>query len=687
MQVNRNEETLKTRAVKGRRVLPENEESLRSASQISTRQKQANIVKKRGWESLPRTTVASKFTSPDDHSKNASSAASGSPTEAGAIGTRIASKDADLHSPLGTTASFSESSPPTSERNFALLEPPAVAVFRRERILELLHRCSLAHLTNDVISSVDDTILRKTFSRWITRAAHEQLKCYDFIIPSWVDIEILTSFFQRQFITESRTSIRNRATPSMESLKEAGARMAILCQGLGKSVMEFRLAVEKQLTNNWNDENVGMSSSESVDTPDGLVIQWSKQSQIHLPISVFQRLKKHYLGPASRFLSSLFVSKVCYDTIFWLERDSPNHLRLLPATKAKITSYLRANFEIWSDPFSVMAGHHFWGRLPNIDQVFGGWMPFAAFDENDQNLLFRGGSVLLLVPSDNNIATRYIRHIVGILLSFSSIPLSFAVFLRPECLVDQKSSATIHDLYSFDPRLRGKSNLIRHVESLDAGRHSFFSETLGAPTASTTGSLFIVMQNQLGRSGYTFSDATISDILDSMKLDFGGHRESTASTPLGLSTSTETYNLHHSLWASPSNSYVRPSAKNIPASPLSLQSAAGATIGAMERNLPVIANSMSGTFPSNNASNGDRRSVPRRGRLFDLVDDGGDEDNMNDVVSGMLGTLNVDLFQNTGVQDVDIEAISLMGITGSSGPPSNALQPRGGDVSSLGRFG
>ena len=47
-----------------------------------------------------------------------------------------------------------------------------------------------------------------------------------------------------------------------------------------------------------------------------------------------------------------------------------------------------------------------------------------------------------------------------------------------------------------------------------------------------------------------------------------------------------------------------------------------------------------------------------------------------DVVSGMLGNLNVDdLFQ----QDVDIEAISLMGIGGATGfQPSNKTQGRFG---------
>jgi hypothetical protein len=70
--------------------------------------------------------------------------------------------------------------------------------------------------------------------------------------------------------------------------------------------------------------------------------------------------------------------------------------------------------------------------------------------------------------------------------------------------------------------------------------------------------------------------------------------------------------------------------------------------------------------------------------VFDLVDDG-EEDNMNDVdvVSGMLENLNMDLFQNPAgqnSQDIDIEAISLMGI---GGPPPGGLHPR----NTLGRFG
>ena len=91
----------------------------------------------------------------------------------------------------------------------------------------------------------------------------------------------------------------------------------------------------------------------------------------------------------------------------------------------------------------------------------------------------------------------------------------------------------------------------------------------------------------------------------------------------------------------------------------------------------VAGNDISNAFsPSSEAR---RSAPPRRGRLFELVDDG-EPENLNDVdvVSGMLNNLNVDLFQNNVSQDVDIEAISLMGI---GGPPANRQLPPGNSQS------
>ena len=99
---------------------------------------------------------------------------------------------------------------------------------------------------------------------------------------------------------------------------------------------------------------------------------------------------------------------------------------------------------------------------------------------------------------------------------------------------------------------------------------------------------------------------------------------------------------------------------------------------------PVGSNDLSQTFSPTAPRSA--AGAPRRGRLFELIDDGEDNEHLNDadVVSGMLGNLNVDLFQNNASQDVDIEAISLMGI---GGPPSRQHQlPPGNSHPSRSRY-
>lgn len=55
-----------------------------------------------------------------------------------------------------------------------------------------------------------------------------------------------------------------------------------------------------------------------------------------------------------------------------------------------------------------------------------------------------------------------------------------------------------------------------------------------------------------------------------------------------------------------------------------------------------------------------------RRRLFELVDDGDDDNNYDvEMVSGMLNNLDFNMFKSNSTEDVDIEAISLMGIEDS----------------------
>lgn len=72
----------------------------------------------------------------------------------------------------------------------------------------------------------------------------------------------------------------------------------------------------------------------------------------------------------------------------------------------------------------------------------------------------------------------------------------------------------------------------------------------------------------------------------------------------------------------------------------------------------AIAHNLSAPTPNN-----DSATRSRRGRLFDLVDDvDEDNDDQVDIVSGMLNTLDMNMFTSNASTDIDIEAISLMGI-------------------------
>jgi len=679
--------------------------------------KPANAVKKRGWESLPsskpepsaaNSASASNGTNPRSPSLAPSGSAKepvaalrpvqGRPNESATVtvnATEPANSSAapsGSRTPIGKPArspesksSVSKSSSPATVttantisspvHNSMEMEHPAVSIFRREKVSELLHRCSIAQLSSDPLGFVDESIIRNVLYRWVIRAAHERSEYIDFLIPSWSDLEKLTTFFQRQFISETRKGMGSSSMLSMESLKDAGTAMANLCFGLAKTVSGFRQQLQQQLPAGWNDVNVGMTASEITQhlSNGSVVIDWAKQTQIYLPTLVFSKLRERHQGQQSRLLSAIFVSKVCYDTILLLTGETSMDYRLLPATKSKVSLQLSVSAEIWSDPFSTLSGNEFWGQFAETDIVFGGSRPFGSLDGNDDLLLRQGGSVVVVTPPDNMLTSRYIQRMIEILQNGKAVPLSFAVFIRSDCLVDRSPAPSLNDLYTLEPRLRDAMEFICRVESLQEGRHCYFSERLGAPTVSTSGSLFLLLQNSLGRNHFALSDVAVAEILGSMKPDFSRANESTMGTPLAYNPEMHSTNTQQVFI--PQTGYLEPST-GLPPSPMPHQPSVATDFGTIGRSA-----SMPNSFATDPSPAAARRPGPRRGRLFDLVDDG-EEDNMNDVVSGMLGTLNVDLFQNSAVQDVDIEAISLMGIGGSPGP--NALQPRS---TSQGRFG
>jgi hypothetical protein len=203
------------------------------------------------------------------------------------------------------------------------------------------------------------------------------------------------------------------------------------------------------------------------------------------------------------------------------------------------------------------------------------------------------------------------------------------------------------------------------VEQLAAGQHSYFCEKSGALETSLSGSLFVLLQNEAGRARFELRDAAVAEIIRSMGANIQLSNEPQLINPISFATTEFAAPKEPS--AAPPGGYF--DSRPAPVSPIPQQSVSS-DFGAIGGT--TITNAFAAAPTSG-----------RRGRWFDLVDDG-EEDNYNDVdvVSGMLGNLNVDLFQNTMVQDVDIEAISLMGI-GVPPPPGGGLQPR----SSRGRFG
>lgn len=551
------------------------------------------------------------------------------------------------------------------------IEPPAVSVFRRGKVSELLHRFSAAKGTGDPLGSVDLLVAKKVLFRWIMRAAHESSGYVDFIIPSWDDFDKLTTFFQRQFIAESRKVFR--IVTSMESLKEAGTATAHLCHAIAKEVADFHRRVVEQLLPDWNDTTIGVTFSE---IPSNLgestvVINWANQARVTLSGSSFMKLKERFQGVKSQLLSSIFVCKTCYDTKLMLVEDTSMDYSLTPNARLALASELAVSAEAWSDPFLALNRNSFWGQFAEIDRMFGGLKPFGT---NEDLLCQHGGSVSVLAPPDNMLASRYLNRMVDILESCSqaNLAVSFAVFLRSECLVNQKSPPSTDDLYTLEPRLRDRTNYISRVETLVEGAHFYFSDKVCGPQASTTPSLFVLLQNSLGKNRFPIRNVGILEILASLETKVNRINEPSLGSTLTYASEL-TSQQDHSFISGPR--FLQPPS-NLPASPTLPQTTIPSDFdfGSIGRPAPTLPTS----FVQDSSS-----GVRRRGRLFDLVDNG-EEDTMNDVdvVSGMLGTLNVDdLFQNSGAQDVDIEAISLMGIGGSS----TAFQPRSNRTQ--GRFG
>ena len=642
----------------------------------------------RGFSNEPRTPILPPPTSADSAIPSTFLASSTSDFPSGQAGSAFAfDKSASSETPYLNSMGTKNQSPPALNPdtfsnavdrglplnfNVGSVEHPAVGLYRHEKVTELLQRCRMS------VGVVDELALRRVFYRWIVRASHSQSPYLDCIIPSWADFEQLAAFFQRQFITESRKGTRGSGGAdmvNMETLREAGSSMANVCHSQAKEVVQFRLRMEQQLPRDWNDASLGMRASDIRNNGGiGVVVDWAGQSKLYFSAEEFTTLRTRYVGQPNRFLTSIFAVKTRYETKRMVMGDTNLDFRLSLETKRCLSAEASVSAEFCADPVSALTTNVFWGNFEDVDSPFGGLVPFAKDDAGSEELLYRhGGSVSVLLPFDNMVASKYTRQMLDILQECDAkgTPISFVVFVHADSFHDLNGPPTIRDLHLLDPRLGVNYSYLRQVEALSPSQHLYFSgEGTGVSKISPEGGLIMLLQNDSAKQSYPVSEASLAKIKHSMSTVVPA--PAGLLSPIGFSGEF----VPRESPTTPQSGYfdalppISPTPQHQPQPQTAMMDFG--TIGGSD-----IQKAFSPTETS-------RRAAPRRGRLFELVDDG-EEEHLNDVdvVSGMLNNLNVDLFQNNVSQDVDIEAISLMGI---GGPPSTRSLPPG-NSHSTGRYG
>lgn len=309
--------------------------------------------------------------------------------------------------------------------------------------------------------------------------------------------------------------------------------------------------------------------------------------------------------------------------------------QLSTETMESLTNGLSASLETWSDSVSVYGHNYFCAMFPDVDVAFGGLPPFGKDSTGGESILYRaGGAVVVLAPPENATSSQCIRKMVDMSENFPSLPLSFGVILTSDCFVNPNNIVlSVEDLMALDPRLVGeKKHFISFIEVIPAGSSTF----------SKSSSMFLLIQNEAGQLRFPTHPAAMDIIRRSMRSDIGiGNTSMMSNLPGGVLVEA---------------SY------DAVASSMSQHQYAGAP---QEAN--VSANPWGGGG-GNRGGIGSGRG--HRGRLFELVgDEEAEEDQgMSIILPGMLDSLNINMFGGINTNDeVDIEAISLMGIGLNSG--------------------
>ncbi len=531
-------------------------------------------------------------------------------------------------------------------------EPAPVALLREDKISELFRQAtSMSHSpTSNPLLSVDSRVVKTVIYKWIVRASYESSIAFlDPLIPSWTDTDYLVSFLQRQLISESRKA-SNGIVTNIEMMKEAGSHLAELCISLARDVVEYRDKFSSAYPE-ISDMSLKMRARTIMlnDGSDAVEIEWDNRS-IFISRDNYQMLSDRYAGSQTLLLNSIFVLTKRYETTKMILRGTDLDCRLSRFVLSTLAMELKVEMELWTDPISVCGKNKFCGIFPDTDVLFGGLRPFVEQNNALEMLLAKeGGSVAVLPTFDSTTASFFAKRMLNILETTEGkgVPLSFVVLLPTQAFRNLSTPPMVENLSLLDTRLlQSHRQFIRHYESLNPGQHNLVHGSInGELKACNTGSLLLILQNDSGRAQFPLNEQSITNISRS------------------LSVSTPFMSSNDAIHAFGEGSVPSSRGNSIPSSPVALQH----TLSGFESVGAV-----------NNNGNGSRR-----GRFVELVQDGEDDfANAEAMVSGMLSSLDISMsmFQDTPSQDVDIEAISLMGI----GNP-DVVNPRVGRQS--GRFG
>ena len=505
------------------------------------------------------------------------------------------------------TAETSESISQSSSSPLSV-EPAPIALLRYDKVIELLRS---ANSTNHPLASINAHVVQTIIYKWIVRASYDSSPFLDPLIPSWTDKDMLVAFIQRQLISESRKASNGVAT-NIEMLKEAGSFLAELCLSLANDVAEFRKSFCDSM-NNTSDSALNMVVREFLASNGNrmIAIDANEHSKINMSPQTFQMLRHRFVGPATSFLASVFALKMRYDTFKMILSGSELDCQIPITTLAVLRRELKVTLELWTDPFSVFGNNNFCGIFPDVDSLFGGRRPFAENNHAVEEILFKeGGSVAVLPSLDSTTASFLTKRILDILESTEGkgIPLSFTLFLPMQAFRDLTVPPNAADLKLLDSRLLlSHRGFIRRFESLHPGKHYFQKDTNGHARPSNNGSIMLILQNDSGRNHFPVSDQAESNIVRSL---------STISSNDGF----QTFGADNI-------------SASIPSSPI-----------APRQNLTDFG--ASDTISMRN--NGSRRS-----RFFDLVDDGEDSEddfaNLDANLEGMLNDLDIGIVNDVNV--------------------------------------